>query len=91
MKKLLVSLFSLIILLFIFGVVFLFSQRYIKVVEAKDKMFEIKQKIVEVKRENKELSEQVKLLKVPSYIEKIAREELGLVKPGEILFLPRIH
>jgi len=91
MKKLLVSLISFVILLIVFGIVFLFSVKYIKVVEAKNRVFEMEQKIKEIKRKNKGLSEQVKLLKLPSYIEKVAREELGLAKPGEILFLPRIH
>ncbi len=91
MRRVLVPLFSLLILAFVFVLVFLFSTRYIKIVEAKDKVLEIQQKIERLKKENQELSEEVRLLKVPSYIEKVAREELGLVKPGETLFLPRIR
>ncbi len=91
MRRALIALFSLLMLVFVFGLVFLFSTRYIKIVEAKDKVLEIEQKIEALKRENKELSEEVRLLKVPSYIEKVAREELGLVKPGEVLFLPRVR
>jgi cell division protein FtsB len=30
------------------------------------------------------LREQIRLLQQPSYIERVAREQLGLVRPGEI-------
>ncbi len=91
MKRIFVPFLSFLILLFIFIVVFLFSTRYIKVVKAKDRLIKIQQKIEEIKVENKKLKEEVRLLNDPSYIEKVAREELGLAKPGEILFLPRIR
>jgi cell division protein FtsL len=34
--------------------------------------------------ENQRLREQIRLLQQPSYIERVAREQLGLVRPGEI-------
>lgn len=34
--------------------------------------------------ENRRLREQIRLLQQPSYIERVAREQLGLVRPGEI-------
>ncbi len=91
MRRVFVSIIALLILTFVFGIIFLFSTRYIKVVRAKDSVIEIQQKINRLKKENNKLKEEVRLLKVPSYIEKVAREELGLVKPGEILFLPRMR
>ncbi len=91
MRRALIPIVSLLILAFIFGIIFLFSTRYIKVVRAKENVIEIQQKIERLKKENNQLKKEVKLLKVPSYIEKVAREELGLVKPGEILFLPRMR
>jgi len=33
------------------------------------------------------LREEIKLLHTPGYIERIAREQLGLVKPGEVALL----
>lgn len=33
-----------------------------------------------------ELKRQIELLHTDSYIEKLAREELGLVKPGELIY-----
>ncbi len=91
MRRALIPIVSLLILAFIFGIIFLFSTRYIKVVRAKENVIEIQQKIERLKKENNKLKREVRLLKVPSYIEKVAREELGLVKPGEILFLPRMR
>lgn len=50
---------------------------------------EIRKANVELERENERLKEEIKRLDDKSdrrYIEKLAREELGLVKKGEILF-----
>ncbi|MBI3599701.1 MAG: septum formation initiator family protein [Nitrospinae bacterium] len=47
----------------------------------------LKSDIGNLKRENEKLNREVYALKNdPSYIEKIAREDLGLVKPGEVVF-----
>lgn len=47
----------------------------------------LKSEIGNLKKENERLIREVYALKNdPSYIEKIAREDLGLVKPGEIVF-----
>lgn len=37
--------------------------------------------------QNAQLREEIKLLHTPGYIERIAREQLGLVKPGEVALL----
>ena len=45
------------------------------------------QQLVALKQENARLSEEIERLNTDLvYIEKIAREELGLVRPGEIVF-----
>ena len=45
--------------------------------------------IEQVNAENRELAEQVKALKSdPRMIERIAREEMGLARPGELIFKP---
>jgi cell division protein FtsB len=45
----------------------------------------LQQKIEQLQHENKEIQQEIKALKTdPRAIEKIAREELGMVKPGEI-------
>jgi cell division protein FtsL len=40
-----------------------------------------------LQEQNAVLREEIKLLHTPEYVEKIAREQLGLVKPGEVAVL----
>lgn len=40
--------------------------------------------------EGRRLQEQIQELNKDSYIERIAREELGLVKPGETVIIPAV-
>jgi len=48
---------------------------------------QLRQEIAQINAENKELTEQVKGLKSdPKLIERIAREEMGLARPGEKIF-----
>jgi cell division protein FtsL len=48
---------------------------------------QIQQQIVKLNDENKSLSNQVTSLKTdPKAIERIAREEMGLAQPGEIIY-----
>ena len=75
-----------IILLFIFYVTFIFSEKYASILELKVYIYELKDEISELEEENKLLAEKIDLLDTDSYIEKIAREELDLVKPNEILY-----
>jgi cell division protein FtsB len=47
----------------------------------------LRQEIRQVNEENRALAEQVKALKSdPRIIERIAREEMGLARPGELIF-----
>lgn len=47
----------------------------------------LRDKITRLNQENSKLSSQVKALKSnPKAIERIAREEMGLARPGEIIF-----
>ncbi len=74
------------ILLLIFYVVFLFSNKYAKILQLKEDIKELESEIEDLKLRNYNLSQEVELLKGDKYIEKIAREELGLGKPDEIIF-----
>jgi cell division protein FtsB len=40
-----------------------------------------------LRRENAQLREEIRLLNTPEYIERIAREQLSLVRPGEIAIM----
>jgi|SRR5262249_29614763 len=58
---------------------------YLAVRSMKQQNEELSHKIEQLKKENGQTMEEIKALKSdPKTIEKIAREELGLVKPGEI-------
>lgn len=74
-----------IILLLIFYVVFLFSDKYARTLQLKEDIKRLELEIEELKMKNNNLSEEVESLKSDKSVEKIAREELGLTKPDEIL------
>jgi cell division protein FtsB len=47
----------------------------------------LRQEIAQLNADNKQLSEQIQALKSdPKLIERIAREEMNLAKPGELIF-----
>ena len=72
------------ILLFLFYVAYIFSDKYARILQLKEDVKELEIKIIELKL-NKDLLEEIDWLNKEEYIEKIAREELGLTKPNEIL------
>jgi len=74
-----------IILLLILYIVFLFSDKYARTLQLKEDIKRLESEIEELKMKNNNLSEEVESLKSDKSIEKIAREELGLTKPDEIL------
>lgn len=47
-----------------------------------------KVRLEQVKQINQGLSEERDRLNTSGYVEKLAREELGLVKPGEVPYIP---
>lgn len=47
----------------------------------------LKQRIAVVRQQNEALKERAELLRTPDFVERVAREELGLVKPGEIPYV----
>ncbi|MDT8902786.1 FtsB family cell division protein [Anaeroselena agilis] len=42
----------------------------------------------QLRQANETLADEKKKLTTPAYVEKLAREELGLVKPGEVPYVP---
>ena len=75
-----------IILLLILYLVFIFSDKYAQTLQLKEDIKGLESEIEELKMKNNNLSEEVESLKSDKSVEKIAREELGLTKPDEILF-----
>jgi cell division protein FtsL len=74
-----------IILLLILYIVFLFSDKYARTLQLKEDIKRLESEIEELKMKNNNLSEEVESLNSDKSVEKIAREELGLTKPDEIL------
>lgn len=48
----------------------------------------LQERIAELEQANKALLDEKSRLSSPAYVEKIAREQLGLVKPGEVPYIP---
>lgn len=70
---------------FILGVIFL--PGYPRLVALREENEQYKRRIVLLEEHNKRLEEElVKLREDPAYIEKKAREKLGIVRKGEILY-----
>lgn len=74
-----------IILLLILYIVFLFSDKYARTLQLKEDIKKLELEIEELRTKNNHLSEEVESLQSDKSVEKIAREELGLTKPDEIL------
>jgi len=56
--------------------------------ELRRELSQVEQGIVAAEQHSQELTAEIEYLKSDFYIEKVARQELGLVKPGEIIFMP---
>lgn len=48
---------------------------------------EIQKEIRRIEAENAQLQKHISYLKSPAYVEKVAREKLGLVKPDEVKYV----
>lgn len=78
-----------IIIIFIVVIaVFNFYQNMTKINQIETKISEIETQITEEKVKNEKLKNQIENSDNNQYIEEIAREKLGLVKPGEKLLIP---
>lgn len=49
---------------------------------------ELEQLIADMEAENSELAQKVQYMETDAWVEQAARDELGLVKPGEIILIP---
>lgn len=69
------------------AVLTLFAIRYLEVYRLNREAARLAGLKRSLQEQNAILREEMKLLYTPGYVEKIAREQLGLVKPGEIALL----
>lgn len=74
-------------ILVFFGAIFIKQQIIINRLNREYKQFD--DQLSKIKMQNEQLNEQFNIMKREDYIEKLARDKLGLVKPGEILFIDR--
>ncbi|MGI6605223.1 MAG: FtsB family cell division protein [bacterium] len=56
--------------------------------ELKNRLAQVEREIAVTEQRSEELRREISYLESDAYIEKAAREQLGLVKPGEIIFMP---
>ncbi|GAA0726012.1 septum formation initiator family protein [Clostridium malenominatum] len=62
---------------------FVFGKQQITIKNIKSQIDEKNLEVEKLKEKNKTLQEEVDMSKSDSYIEKLAREKLNLIKPGE--------
>lgn len=62
------------------------TRAYYKVRESKQEVRKVEEKLNRVKMENERLKKEEENAKNPSYLEKLAREKLGLAKKNEIIY-----
>lgn len=76
--------FKFIIFLLIFAnVCYIFISQQVKMYSINKQIEQMQKEEQSVLGKNQELKDEVKMSKSDSYIEKLARERLGLIKPGE--------
>lgn len=66
---------------------FVFGTTFLQVYRLEREAARLEQLRGDLEEQNALLREEMKLLHTPQYVEKLAREQLGLVKPGEISLL----
>lgn len=77
-----------IFLSFICVAVFMFYlPSYLKMQALSEKNRTYEKKIAELERDNKKIAdERERLIKDPDYFEKVAREKMGIIKEGEVIY-----
>jgi len=84
LNPLVIALVAVIVIISVFN----FWQNIKKMDSLEKEINNIREEIAAAEAENEELREQLKNTDSPEYIEEVAREKLGLVKPGEMLLIP---
>lgn len=80
----------LLILFFIIYVIYTIGMQQLKMMDLARKEAELANKINQAIEERERLKKEIQLLQTNDYIEKVARDELGLVKPGDLVYkIPR--
>mgnify|MGYP001483061563 CR=1 FL=1 len=76
----------LLLFLFLIYVVYTLATQYIQLWQLSRQEADVKGQLEEALVDMEGLKKEIELLHTANYIEKVARDELGLVKPGEYIF-----
>ncbi len=87
-KKIKINPIKIIICFFVGYMIFSFGQVYFGVKDLNEKIASYEQIKEEMLEDNKVLQKEYEKLHSNAFIEKLAREKLGMVKPGEEIVLP---
>jgi len=64
----------------------LFVSQYWRLVQLRHTLQSIETEIATVREQNEEMLREIERLHSQPYLEQMARQELGMVRPGELLF-----
>lgn len=64
-----------------------YTSGLVRIISLRREMTSVRRQITAVNSRNKELEKAVADMQSPAYVEKVAREELGLVRPSEVKFV----
>jgi cell division protein DivIC len=65
-----------------------FASRYLHIVVLQGKIVRVEREVAAIKTRNEAIRQQIEEMQTDTYIEKVAREKLGLIKPGETVYIP---
>lgn len=75
--------FGVIAALFLLSMAVSYVSGFVEIWKIRREIRQVEEEIAQVEQRNAQLREELEYLQSDEYIEKVAREELGLVKPGE--------
>lgn len=78
------------LLLFFVYITVIFMLQHVHHIHLQRQLHETQKQIIEARRKNTELRAKVREMNSDAYIEQKAREDLGMIRPGELPFLPII-
>ncbi len=85
-KYTLYRLVSTVVILITIGLLLMIGAQYIQQLRIKQELADYEAKVLDQERRRDDLQAEIERLQDPDYIEILARERLGLVKPDEIIF-----
>lgn len=78
----------LVLLVLLFYLAITFTLQFHRLAALHQEIRQVQKQVTELQSKNSELREQLKRVQSDSYIEQMAREKLGLIKPGEARIVP---